>query len=102
LTPQGDGTRCPRCGSDTSVLETRANRGSLRRRRRCLHCPGRVTTIELAAPDYSKLNTTELIAMPSRAAAGVEIVSRSLMTALREALFAGDVTIAAPEDECTC
>lgn len=38
---------CPACGSDMSaVLETRKGVASVRRRRRCLHCGERYTTIE--------------------------------------------------------
>lgn len=85
-------------------METRANRGSLRRRRRCLssECRGRVTTIEMVAPDYSKRDTTQLVVIPQSQAALLEVVPRSLLTSLREALFAGDVSTRAPEDDLTC
>jgi transcriptional regulator NrdR family protein len=100
----GDGIRCPVCDEATTVIETRQNRGSLRRRRRCLSptCSGRITTIEMIAPKYRKGDTTQLVAIPKHQAALVEVVPRSLMTALREALLAGDVGVAAPEDELTC
>lgn len=94
----GDGIRCPVCGGDTGVIETRQNVGSLRRRRRCLVCPGRLTTLEMAVPDYSKRNTTELVPMPASRAEDLEVVPRRLMQALRELLQAEDVGTAAPEE----
>lgn len=96
----GDGIRCPVCSEETSVLETRQNRGSLRRARRCLRegCPGRVTTVEMVAPKFSKkATTTDLVAVPTSQAAELEVVPRRLMQALRELLVA-DVHIAAPEE----
>lgn len=80
----GDGIRCPLCGSDTGVIETRQNVGSLRRRRGCLVCPGRVTTIEIPAPAHSKRNTTELVAIPARHAAELEVVPRPLIGERRD------------------
>lgn len=43
--------RCPRCGADTLVSETRASSNTTRRRRVCgnIACNGRVTTVEVAA-----------------------------------------------------
>jgi hypothetical protein len=80
------------------VIETRQNVGSLRRRRRCLACPGRITTIEIPAPEHSKRNTTELVAIPARHAAELEVVSRHLMQALRDLMRAHDVETAAPDE----
>ena len=40
--------RCPACQSETKVLETRLNsEGLFRRRRECLHCDHRFTTLEI-------------------------------------------------------
>lgn len=43
------GILCPVCGGETSVSETRASDGQVRRRRKCgvPGCGGRVTTIEM-------------------------------------------------------
>jgi transcriptional regulator NrdR family protein len=46
------GIRCPRCGADTHVADTRAYDRGVRRRRHCtaVGCDGRVTTVEIAVP----------------------------------------------------
>jgi len=88
----GDGIRCPVCGDDTKVLETRPNVGSLRRRRACLRdgCGGRLTTVEISAPTFSKKNahTVDLVAIPAQESSEFEVVPRRIMTALRELLQA--------------
>ncbi len=97
----GDGIRYPVCACDTKVTETRQNRGSLRRRRRCLDdaCLGRVTTIEMVAPKYSKnrVVTTNLRVVPTDNSEH-EVVPRALMHALRELLSAQDVGTASPDE----
>jgi len=50
------GMTCPACQSvDTSVIDSRASRNGIRRRRRCLACQHRFTTyeaiVESDAPD---------------------------------------------------
>lgn len=42
------GLECPQCGSteEAMVIETRPNRGGIRRRRHCMKCGSRFTTIE--------------------------------------------------------
>jgi transcriptional repressor NrdR len=43
---------CPRCDASTSILETRrADRNSIRRRRKCSSCGHRFTTYERAVPE---------------------------------------------------
>jgi len=82
-------------------METRQNRGSLRRRRRCLNdaCQGRLTTVEMVAPAYSKLTmTVNLVPIPAADAADLEVVPRRLMNALREVLRAEDLETASPEE----
>lgn len=37
---------CPHCGAQTQVLETRAGRSAVKRRRQCASCGERVTTWE--------------------------------------------------------
>jgi hypothetical protein len=48
--------RCPICGNQTRVSETRSLPAGLRRRRRCvkLDCAGRMTTLELVVPTMQR------------------------------------------------
>lgn len=86
----GRGIRCLLCGSLTGVTETRANRGSLRRRRKCLAigCPGRLSTVEMVAPVYSKLktNTTNLVAVPRSDDEAYAVVPRKVVELLKQML----------------
>lgn len=46
-TPTTHGIRCPICDCDQqSTIDTRARRGGIRRRRKCIKCDFRFTTIE--------------------------------------------------------
>lgn len=98
MSAPGDGIRCANCYQETGVVETRANVGSLRRRRRCKHCGWRVTTIEMPVPEHSKRDTTELVAVKRPDAARTETVPRDLMQALRALVQAHDVAAVAPEE----
>lgn len=58
------GFPCPKCGSSSSVTETRALRGALRRRRRCENftCDQRFTTYEVfAANARRRVNDMALV-----------------------------------------
>lgn len=46
--------RCPLCGGDTKVTDTRPTEASLRRRRCCLVCAHRYTTYEVVSADDAK------------------------------------------------
>ena len=51
---KGDGVPCPSCYGASRVIDTRplkSDRHALRRRRKCLACKGRFTTIEILADD---------------------------------------------------
>lgn len=39
--------KCPKCGGDAGVMETRDSAGRLRRRRKCGDCGERFTTLEV-------------------------------------------------------
>lgn len=101
----GDGIRCPLCDMDTFVAETRQNRGSIRRRRRCLRdgCAGRMTTVEMPAPVMGNRPavTTELVAVPSTDAVDVVIVPRHLIDTLRKLLEATAVVPGTPRPDDT-
>lgn len=91
MTARGDGIRCPLCDNDTYVIETRANKGSLRRRRGCLsdECFGRLTTVEMPAPRYSKgtkAATLELAPVPAADAQDIVTVPRAVVRKLVELL----------------
>lgn len=45
--PTPGGFPCPRCGSRSEVMDSRARVGGWRRRRRCTSCRHRFSTIEL-------------------------------------------------------
>lgn len=48
---------CPSCdGDDTGVLETRKSRSRIRRRRVCLACGVKFTTLEIIVPDKPKFS----------------------------------------------
>ncbi len=104
MSADGDGIRCPICGADTHVAETRQNRGSLRRRRRCITmgCEGRITTVEIVAPRYSKRHATcAMVAVPSVDASELAVVPRKLIAALRKLLREVEVDALDIEDEVT-
>lgn len=46
---------CPKCGSgELSIVDTRPRRGIVRRRRRCIWCDHRFTTVELPYDTYKE------------------------------------------------
>lgn len=53
---------CKQCGTPTRVLETRSEQGGIARRRECLKCKARVTTLEMVK------GSTELYKPRQRAA----------------------------------
>ncbi len=77
-----DGIRCPICGRDTDVMETRRHTSAIRRRRTCVDpsCNGRITTTEIPAlrVDKAERQRTEGVA-------GV-LVSRDTLHTLQRTL----------------
>ena len=58
--------KCPACGAVTCVLETRvggarlvSNSNILRRRRKCMACDHRFTTVEITLEDYAALSSNQ-------------------------------------------
>jgi len=56
--------RCPECGNETRVGETRDIAGNNRRRRVCPNCGHRFTTIETIVQSNQKYNDVVLIILP--------------------------------------
>lgn len=46
---------CHICGGDTKVIDSRPGKGEVRRRRACVNCPIRFTTIEIGEDDMKLL-----------------------------------------------
>lgn len=46
---------CPECGGETLVYDSRRSLDSIRRRRKCMICEGRFTTVEIDVDLYRKL-----------------------------------------------
>lgn len=46
---------CHVCGGDTKVVDSRPGKGDVRRRRVCIKCPIRFTTIEVGEEDLKLL-----------------------------------------------
>lgn len=46
---------CPICGGATRVADSRPNSDSIRRRRECLECKNRFSTVEIDADYYATL-----------------------------------------------
>jgi hypothetical protein len=57
---------CPVCGSATWVAETRKIANGLRRRRHCRDdaCLGRLTTLEIPAPDVRRWGGKRMVLVP--------------------------------------
>ena len=47
---------CPICYGQTHVIDSRPNEDSIRRRRECLECKHRFSTVEIDTDYYEKLN----------------------------------------------
>ena len=47
--------RCPECGEETEVVDSRKSHNTIRRRRECLNCGLRFTTYEVLDYDYQDL-----------------------------------------------
>jgi len=59
---------CPVCGGDTKINDSRSSGERLRRRRECLKCGHRFTTIEVDADYLEKLEAIQKKAVSKHAA----------------------------------
>lgn len=58
---------CPACGdADTEVTDSRTKGADKRRRRRCLACEHRFSTIEIPFADYQKMRRASVPALTGR------------------------------------
>lgn len=55
--------KCPRCSSETSIAETRAVPGGIRRRRHCdnAQCGHRISTVEAIVPTGRRHATPRIV-----------------------------------------
>ena len=50
---------CPNCGGETHVVDSRTNEDSTRRRRECVECKSRFSTVEIDADYYATLKPVD-------------------------------------------
>jgi len=50
------GVVCPSCAGDTKVINSRARKGQVHRRRECLKCRSRFGTVEITEESLGRLN----------------------------------------------
>ena len=47
---------CPKCGADTIVVDSRRSDANIKRRRKCLRCGNRFSTMEIDLDVYTALS----------------------------------------------
>ncbi len=81
---KGSGRRCPTCGHPKStVMDSREGPGELKRRRQCLECGFRWTTVETLCPDSLTPEQVTDLALTSLAAAAAVILKAQETIATR-------------------
>ena len=73
---------CPKCCGTTSVLETRADEESVKRRRKCLECNHRFYTIEIDADMYEQSKPIDKAAVQNALLDGYTELTRQIYRAL--------------------
>lgn len=63
---------CPQCGGDTKVTNSRHDEAEVRRRRECLECGYRFSTVEIDMDLYDKLMNTRAKAVKQEVAKVLE------------------------------
>ena len=56
--------RCPTCGRPSKILDLRPFGGTVRRRRQCVSCEARYTTMEVLDEDFDVLQAMEADPVP--------------------------------------
>ena len=73
---RNEGQACPSCRSGrTKVTNSRVKEGSIRRRRECLDCTGRFSTLEVQISEHSGATVTHMAMREAKAARYDHIVA---------------------------
>ena len=52
---------CSKCHSDTIIIDSRDECGYVRRRRKCINCEYRYSTVEILKEDFDKMDKSVLL-----------------------------------------
>lgn len=73
---RNEGQACPACSSGrTKVTNSRVKEGAIRRRRECLDCTSRFSTLEVPISEHSGATMTHMAMLEAKAAKYDEIAS---------------------------
>lgn len=73
---------CPHCGGETHVVDSRPNEDSTRRRRECIECKHRFSTVEIDADYYETLKPIDKEAVRKALLDGYTKVTAGVCSAL--------------------
>ena len=73
---------CPHCGGETKVVDSRPNEDSTRRRRECLECKHRFSTVEIDADYYETLKPVDKYALQNALLDGYTNITEKVYRAL--------------------
>lgn len=73
------GFSCVACHGRTSVLETRSARGGIRRRRVCLRCGKRMTTVEILSATPGHPGSGPMIAVSRRSLQRIALITEAAL-----------------------
>lgn len=73
---------CPNCGGMTKVLDSRPNEDSTKRRRECLDCKQRFSTVEIDADYYETLKPIDKKTLQKALLDGYTKVTEKVYSAL--------------------
>lgn len=77
--------RCPKCGADTEVVDSRDKGDYYRRRRACKACRWRFNTAEITEISEKSLNyVKELMALEGREEKYVSVLQKALIREMEE------------------
>ena len=73
---------CPVCGGKTHVVDSRQSEDSIKRRRECLECNHRFSTLEIDVDYYASLKPINKKAVRTALKDGIDNITRKLYNAL--------------------
>ena len=73
---------CPKCYGETHVVDSRPNEDSVRRRRECVECKHRFSTVEIDADYYEALKPIDKNAVKKALLDGYEMITEKVYSAL--------------------